>query len=330
MPEPALSAIEREAAEWVARIGAGELSDGERDAFDAWLARSAVHAAAFRDARAAWTNLGNLRQFAAEAEANAGLSTPPRQSDRASRGKAWPRRALAASLLLIVSLGAIFWENAGVLIAADHATGVGEVRVVALPDGSLAMLNTDSALSYNDTGDSRSITLLKGEALFTVVQDVSGGRPFVVEAKGVTVTALGTEFLVRAEGRHVDVKVLESRVSVHSDSQAETDAGVVLAANQGLRIGPSGEKSPVRPFEPTAATAWQRGKLAFDRAPLSDVVAEMNRYRSGTIVLLDGALRSQRVSGVFDIDRLDGAIGSIADEVGAEVIAIPPLLIALY
>ena len=330
MPEHALSAIEKEAAEWVARIGAGELPDEERDAFDAWLARSHLHAAAFRDAGAAWTDLGALKQFAAEAEANAGLSPTPRRPRRIGPGRVSSRRAIAASLLLLVSLGAIFWEHARVLVAADHATGVGEVRAVALPDGSRAILNTDSAISYSGTENRRSVTLLKGEALFTVLQDEAKGRPFLVEAESVTVRALGTEFLVRADGRHVDVKVLEKRVSVRSNSDAEADEGLVLAASQGLRMGPSGERSPVLAFDPTAATAWQRGKLVFDRAPLSDVVAEMNRYRSGTIVLLDGALRSRRVSGVFDIDRLDAALDSIADEVGAEVVAMPPLLIALH
>jgi transmembrane sensor len=48
------------------------------------------------------------------------------------------------------------------------------------------------------------------------------------------------------------------------------------------------------------ATSWRNGKLVFEGERLTDVVAEMNRYSHETLVIADPALKSRKVSGVFE------------------------------
>ena len=43
---------------------------------------------------------------------------------------------------------------------------------------------------------------------------------------------------------------------------------------------------------------WREGVLVFRDMPLSEAVAEINRYRPGRIMVLDDALAARRVSGV--------------------------------
>ena len=72
----------------------------------------------------------------------------------------------------------------------------GEYRIV-LADGSEVWVNSESELVYpvRFVGKKR-VVRLKGEAYFKVQADAD--HPFVVEANGVEVAAVGTEFNVNS------------------------------------------------------------------------------------------------------------------------------------
>ena len=330
VPEEHLSTIEIEAAEWVARIGGGALPDAERRALNAWLARSSEHAAAFRDAQAAWADLGHLKQVAEDVPPVVETAVSDRRPNPPGHGIGMGRWATAAALVCAVGLGVLFADETRILLQADHTTGTGKIHEVALPDGSRAILNTGSAISLDYDAEHRTITLLRGEAVFAVAREDSDGRPFVVRANDVATKALGTEFLIRTRDAAIDVMVLAHRVEVRSFDDTGTDRRLVLAGNQAVRVDDLGQPGPIRSFDPAIAAAWRRGKLYFDRVPLSDAVAELNRYRNRSILILDDGLGDRLVSGLFHLDGLDTAIGTIADELGAEVLDVPPLMTVLY
>ena len=55
-------------------------------------------------------------------------------------------------------------------------------------------------------------------------------------------------------------------------------------------------------------SAWTEGMLVFRRAPLGEVVDEINRYRRGKVLLGESALARAPVSGRFRIDDPDAAL----------------------
>src|SRR3546814_14675503 len=63
-------------------------------------------------------------------------------------------------------------------ISTDH----GEVRRIALEDGSVVMLNGNSAVQVRYQDDMRRVILRRGEASFEVAHNVQ--RPFVVSEIG--------------------------------------------------------------------------------------------------------------------------------------------------
>ncbi|MBI7803838.1 hypothetical protein JEV83_18840, partial [Pseudomonas aeruginosa] len=63
-------------------------------------------------------------------------------------------------------------------------------------------------------------------------------------------------------------------------------------------------------------TSWRRGLLVFDEQPLGEVVARLNRYRPGHLLVAPGALAQRRVSGVFRVADLEPSLQSISDELG--------------
>ena len=55
------------------------------------------------------------------------------------------------------------------------------------------------------------------------------------------------------------------------------------------------------------ADAWVNGLLIAERMPLSQVIAQLNRYRPG-VVRCDPAVAALQVSGSFSIDRPDASL----------------------
>ncbi|MDM9629629.1 FecR family protein [Rhizobium sp. S152] len=266
-------AVAEQAAMWVARLSSRDATDGDRREFDAWVAASPEHAAAYDEMAALWADLAKV----------------PR-SVGGSRGRRLGAVATVAALLCIGFYGA---ERMGYLdrLQADYYTPVGHIETVVLEDGSRVTLNTDTAIKVVLGERERRIVMLRGEAFFDVSPDAS--RPFVVEGDHSSAVALGTHYTVRV-GNADDVAVEEGHVSVSTaDRQVMLDAGGVahVARDGDLASGVA---------DVAAMTSWREGKLVFSGRPLSEVLDELGRYRNGRIIVVGEALAQIRVSGVFD------------------------------
>ena len=321
--------IAEDATAWFVRMSSGDIAADDRRAFSAWLERSPAHREAYAQAEALWSELGQIpdprtrdNQFAVRRH-----DSVPRQSGAGStRRNAYRFTALAASLLLVTAVG--LWTS-GMFdrLGADHATGVGETTQIALADGSLVGLNTDTALTLDFTSACRCVRLIRGEAFFTVASDAE--RPFQVAAQEGTARAIGTAFNVRNDGETVIVSVAEGKVRVTGDSVgAVADGSAVLTAGELGAYGRTGEvKTAAVDIE--ALTAWRRGRLVFADRRLRDVVAELDRYRPGTIVFLESAIADERFTGVFDLSDSDGMLDAIETTLGVNVIRVTPWLTLL-
>ena len=77
------------------------------------------------------------------------------------------------------------------------------------------------------------------------------------------------------------------------------------------------------------ATAWRRGELVFRQEPLRNVIAEVNRYRPGRIVIASAALRERRINGTFFLGQLDEVIEQVRAGLGARVTRLPGDVVVL-
>jgi transmembrane sensor len=227
--------------------------------------------------------------------------------------------AAASAACVAAPAGALLWRPG---LLADHATAIGERRSVSLADGSSVELAGASSISVEFADGLRRIVLREGEAFFKVAADAA--RPFVVEADGARVRALGTAFDVKLGEGGVTIAVSEQSVEVAVEGRPP----VVVGSGQQVRAG-RGLLGDVREADLTMVEAWRNDRLAFRETPLSDVVADLQRYRVGRIVLTESRLGDIPVSAAFDAGQADAAIDTLASTLPISARRFTPLLVVL-
>lgn len=195
----------------------------------------------------------------------------------------------------------------------EIATRPGERRSVTLADGTVVELNTRTHIQVSFTPAQRNVTLLDGEAMFSVTHDAS--RPFVVDAGTGRVTVTGTRFDVRRIEKHVAVAVESGSVKVDGvPAQAAGATGktsALLTKGLGTTIRPDGTVASARPVDLSTALAWRDGKLIFQNATLADVVREVTLYRPSPVVVANDAVGQLRVTSVFSADNTDELLAAL-------------------
>lgn len=201
-------------------------------------------------------------------------------------------QAVAACLMLAVGvLGTTMLTRRSERAAMTQAyCAPGDTACVALPDGTEVLLNGSTTIVYPERfdGSERQVILL-GEATFKVAKDAD--HPFIVNGNGVSVTALGTEFNVKAYPRseHVESTLLEGKVRVNYNG-----GEVVLNPAEQLRYNrTTGIATVVRPSVDDV-TAWQRGEIVFNNMTLSEILRELEMRFSHDFVYRSAALPDDR------------------------------------
>jgi len=308
--------LEERAIEWIVRLRSGRATTADAAAFRAWRGRSPAHEAAARSAEALWRDVGETATAVAHASA-----PPVAERRRAGRRGAVSRRAVLGGAMAASVAGAI--AIAGTRRAldglfADYATTAGEQRRVRLPDGSTAFLNTASALDIDYSVRARRIILHAGEALFTVTREVE--RPFVAAAGPIEARALGTTYAIRRDGDDARLVVGEGAVELRL---ADGGGAIRVPAGHAATLTADHRLSGPHPVDVAATTAWTRGKLVFNGRPLAEVVAELERYRAGRIVILEERLKATRVSGVFDLADPAAVLRTLEQTLDVRVVEVP-------
>lgn len=311
--------ILEEAVIWQSRLREAGPDSGERRKlraeFNAWLLADPLHRQAYAEMELLW---GVLEEPVAQALTESSQIQKPRPR--------WlPQLATAACLVLALLMGIGWQQDWATEWQSDYLTGVGEQKPFTLDDGSRIILNTQSAVSVDFSENQRRVKLLKGEAWFDVATDTD--RPFVVDAGQGMVKVTGTQFNVKLEDTDARVSLDEGRVQLRATHSAPNDV-VTLGPGQQARLTKTGITTP-ETFDRTAVTAWQRGQFVFYNARLSEVVATLNRYRSGRILITDDRLNKLKVSGVFSTAKPDDALEVIANTLPVEQTRLTNYLVLL-
>lgn len=302
------STIRETALTWFVRLHSGDAGREDHAAFAVWVAAAPEHRQEYDRLERVWQDLDHLPD-----------PRPARDHRRDHRrGRRPALAALALCTLALAVVAGPLTGPFGPLPLGDgvgYAATTGQIRTVALPDGSQLILDAGSraVVAYSDSR--RHVDLREGRVQAVVAADPS--RPFEVTAGGLTARALGTAYTVDLRHHETHVAVQESTVEVHHGDRPPHR----LTQGQRLTVGDDGSLQPGRAS--AADTAWQSGHMVFEDVALADVVADLNRRHSGTVLLLGADLASRRVSGVFDTARRDSVLQALTATLGLRETRLP-------
>ncbi|WP_157219702.1 FecR family protein [Flavisphingomonas formosensis] len=270
--------LKAEAAAWLARLHSDERTARDEAGFQLWLTADPRNREAFGLVTAAWDEAGG-----------AGIRhQPPANS--------WTRR----KLLGVGAVATLAAAGAGVMmfdIPDRYETGRGEQRRIVLADGSILLLDTDSAVRVTMAADRRLATLDRGRAHFQLDDDPL--RPFLVKSGGYDILSQGAALDVDGRQANLSLLVIEGTVRIRPAGDPATplrQIGPRERVQASAGHSPSVDSPSLAPL-----VAWQTGRAIFAALPLRNAVAEMNRYGMRPIVIVDPGLASARVSGSFEL-----------------------------
>ncbi|CAB3673917.1 FecR domain-containing protein [Achromobacter pestifer] len=287
-PDP----VVRQAIAWWAKLQSGLADAHDRESCRAWLEADTTHQQAWDRLQA----IGRDARRVPAALAHAALASPP------SRGRRDALRGLLAFTGLAATGWAGYWHTPWQRLAADLSTSVGERRSVALADGLLITLNSDSAVRLHLTGKARGIDLLRGEVL--VNTELRSG----VDALRVD-TGYGE---LRAERARFDLRRTGegSRLDVYEGSVALLRDGVWTHASAGERLGFGDGGGVSRNASDPDRLAWVDGLVVAKDWRLDYFAQYLARQRVG-VIRVDPTVADLRLSGVFPLDDAERALRAL-------------------
>ena len=204
----------------------------------------------------------------------------------------------AAAILIIISAATFLLLNGRQSHQAEMISIVNNeaaTRVKTLSDGSVVYLAHGASLSIPLQFDDNSRTLeLSGKGYFEVADDYQ--RPFTVQTKQASITALGTSFNVNtlSDGT-LEVFVNTGRVIVIPTDQ---DAGK-LEVGRGELLTLSGRNMnktfPIHAYN----IAWRKNQMHFKDEYLPNMIKVLNQNYNSRFVIADSELYSRRLTVTF-------------------------------
>lgn len=275
-----------ESAAWAARIDAGPLDAPDQAAFDAWLAADVRNKGMLLRAQAMLSLVERAWEPGEPAQ-------PAPAPVAAFRRRWWVGGGVAAAAALVGVVSTVALQPRH----ARFVTETGEVRHVAMEDGSRAIINTDTRMDAKMARAERLIVLDKGEAWFQVAKDHA--RPFIVSAGPVRARATGTAFAVRYGAEKVTVTITEGTVEVWNVNSAARHIPVHAGESVSIALEPEVPAVPKVVPASERALAWRDGDIVLDGMTLGQAVTEFNRYNLRKIRIGSPDIAAKPMIGYF-------------------------------
>lgn len=226
------------------------------------------------------------------------VGTPLRSLKQSRRIWVW---AVAASVFLFCLS---FW--AAKQYSTSYYTPLAQQDTLYLPDSSQVILRAGSRISFKPIWWllAREVQF-EGEAFFSVKK----GAQFRVLSKAGQTAVLGTRFKINTFAEHYDVYCQEGRVGV---SRLEGSDSFFLASGERLSLV-DGQLKKASGTD-AQSLAWLKQQFYFDRTPLTEVLAEIERSYAIEIQYRPPSAAPQLLSAAFDQpDKPDEALKIICE-----------------
>jgi len=314
--------IVEKAIDWHLHLHTEETTPADNIAFEAWYQQNPEHLLAYNRLENMWGKFSDVDHAAAKAGLEAVLKSGNPTKTIARHG-----RSVALGLVFLISTYSAMQSQPALVWLAENKTPIGAQRSITLDDGSILMLNTNTALDVEYSNHQRLIKLYQGEVFITVAKDKT--RPLIIATQHGTARALGTQFNVRLiedSENSTQVAVVESTVETCTTPSllsipllnSHKKTCITLQAGQGTRYT-SNQMETASNINAEAIAGWSTGTLAIDNQPLPMVLAELQRYSMAQITFNENALANMRVSGVLPLSNIKQSLDILSGKLPIQV-----------
>jgi transmembrane sensor len=334
----------------------GDLTKDQADVLLKWIHEDPRHLRYFHEMAEVWNSTSSLSAVQMD-NANALGNLRKKITDRDLRPI--PSREIRLRLSTIYKLAAaiLFLISLGVAALVINIPGLSEVPVafietsapkgskslITLSDGTSIWLNADTKLRYStDYGTKNRNIYLDGEAYFEVAKNRE--LPFQVHTSGITVTALGTVFNVKAypEEKIIETTLEEGSVRIdpitHDNSKGAA-LSIMLKPNQKAVYQKRGHEMSVTgkvldeigknesAKEPTLLpirmdtstvqdirlyTSWKDTRWIFKNEKLGSLAIKLERRYDVNIKFENEALKNYAFSGTLKEESLEQVLSALS------------------
>ena len=179
----------------------------------------------------------------------------------------------------------------------------GELKQVALSDGTKVTLNSNSELRYlNDFKSDRKV-FLQGEAFFEVSR-LSNNQKFIVStADAVDVEVTGTEFNVNTTRSNIEVFLQSGKVSVNATSgNVDLQPGEKATFNKESKVL---NKAKGTSKEIEHLLGWKNKLFVYNDDLLTTIAEDVHDHYGLEVVITDSTLASRRFTGRIPSQPID-------------------------
>ena len=219
-----------------------------------------------------------------------------RREESFRRRSLW-RKVAAAAAVVLLAVGVNYFAAQGYLrsrVQTNIVTSAHDKGEYVLPDGTRIWLNAGSVLRYyGDLSGRKRVVELTGEAFFKVRRDEK--RPFILKADDMNIEVLGTEFdfINYAEFSTTEVNLCSGSVRAFG---GRLPRPVILKPGERLAYSKKDGRISLSQVTALNYSQWMNGELSFDNAPLSDIIANLQRWYAVEIDCPEEWARQVRMS----------------------------------
>jgi hypothetical protein len=158
---------------------------------------------------------------------------------------------------------------------------------VVLPDGSLVILNGNSAIEYPKIfNDTIRLVNLEGEAFFDVTKNPE--KPFVIQSGNISTKVLGTSFNIKKIDSVVEVIVSTGLVNVTSKLDS-----VYLKPNQKVTYKNTSSKLYKEDVNAEIKQLWWKGEVVLAKIKMEELANELQELYKTPFVFKDNKLKNR-------------------------------------
>lgn len=217
----------------------------------------------------------------------------------------WNVAKYAAIFILLISIGTATYYLTGKETNPNIitvASGIGEIKSVKLPDGSVAWLNAQSQMSYPEKFTNKREVEISGEVYFEVEHDEK--NKFTVHSKYVNIEVYGTKFMVStySDNPNVSTCLFEGSIAMEVPTIKKTmelRPGNLVTLEKSTMIISKEENGA------EGLNKWISGGISFYNEPLSEIAKKLQR-KFGVEVAVEGSkIQSMKLTADFEEENLD-------------------------